>query len=136
MFSLRIKKYSKKLQNILKGKRTDLILKMLKEDTAASGEIIFLFQSKLLAVIILENAHISDLYLPLASQQIHDLSRKTFPSFIHKDGGNYHFLSLCKSECVANQAGGNQRRYKAVCTTLTIILVNSKLYQSTTFKQQ
>lgn len=45
--------------------------------------------------------------LTLASQQTHDLSKKTFLSFIHKDGGNYHFLNLYKSECVANEASGN-----------------------------
>lgn len=57
---------------------------MLKQDTAASGEIIFLLQSKLLAIIILENANISDPYLALLLSKFMTCQERIFPALFMK----------------------------------------------------
>lgn len=57
---------------------------MLKQDIAASGEIISLLQSKLLAIIILENANISDPYLTLLFSKFMTCQKRNFPALFMK----------------------------------------------------
>lgn len=57
---------------------------MLKRDPAASGEIIFLLQSKLLAIIILENANISDPSLTLLLSKFMTCQKRLFPALFMK----------------------------------------------------
>lgn len=57
---------------------------MLKQETATSGEIIFLFQSKLLAIIILENANTSDPYQTLLLSKFMTCQKRVFQALFMK----------------------------------------------------
>lgn len=57
---------------------------MLKQDTAASGEIIFLLQSKLLVIIILENANTYDPDLTVLLSKFMTCQKRLFPALFMK----------------------------------------------------
>lgn len=98
---------------------------MLKQDTAASGEIIFLLQSKLLAIIILENANTSDRYLTLLLSKFTTCQKRIFPALFMKSEVVITFSANIRVNLLLIKPVGIRRGTKQ-SAKLTIIPVNCK----------